>query len=186
MNAKELNDILTRNWSPARIETLELLIKHGSLTIAQIGNLRNRKPIHLTNNLELMYEKGLIEFEPHPTLKIRGDISISSYLKRKNILQNTKLFSKISIDEFNAFKKYSDEVKTQKKRLKAERRSKANLGIESCWATDCEHNMNNLCCAPTISLIKVSVSFKGKPIVICRCLEYDHPNNKHIKRGNEP
>jgi len=182
MNAKELYDVLTKNWSPAKIETLELLIKHGPLTITQIGTLRNVKPLHLTDGFVVMYDNGLIGFDPpNPSLKREEDITLFSYLKRKNILQNTKLFSKISVDEFNAFKKYLDEVKILKKRLKSERRSKAKLRIESCGAEDCEHNQKSRCHAPKISLIKISVSFKGQPIVICRCLEYDHPKNKRVR-----
>ena len=181
MNAKELYDVLTAKWSPAKIETLELLIEHGPLTITQIGALRNIKPIHLANGFAVMYDNGLIGFDPPNPSRRREDITLSSYLMRKNIIQNTKLFSKISIHEFNAFKKHSDEVKTHKKRLKDERRSKANLNVE-CWADDCEQNRNSRCYAPKISLIKINVSFKGKPIIICRCLDYDHPINRDYKR----
>ena len=171
MNAKELYDILAKRLpAPAKIETLGLLIKHGPLTITQIGALRNIKSIHLIQGFIVMYHQGLIGFDP-PNSSLRTRTH-----------QNTKLFSKISIDEFNAFKKYSDEVKKHKKNLKAERRSKAIRKIESCWVEDCEHNQNKLCYAATISLIKINVSFEGKPIIICRCLEYDHPMNRDYKR----
>ncbi len=176
MNAKKLYEVLIANWSPAKIETLELLIKHGPLTIVQIGTLRNRKPIHLTDSFGVMYKNGLIGFDPDPTLKIIGDLHISSYLKRKNIIQNTKILSKISLEEFNAFKKYSDEAKKQKKikrkKIKASRYIQSSAKYIQCWAQDCENNEKSTCNAIPISLIKISVSFKGKPIIIVRCLGY--------------
>ena len=67
------------NWlrvSFAKTETLELLMEHGSLSILQLGALRNVKPVNLTEGLGDMYDKGLIDFNP-PIPKTRRGMILS-------------------------------------------------------------------------------------------------------------